>query len=133
MVLFVVSRMRFSTRRAADARSLRRILDGHNEHRKLSAVERGLFVDRAEFGNRFFKSGEHVAAELLMGDLASLEAETDPDLVAFLKEFDRAVRLGLEIVGVDPAGKLDLLDLDGLLLLLGFLLGAIRTRSRFLS
>ena len=56
--------------------------------------------------------------------LASAEPERHLDAVASCKKLSRIVDLGGKVIGVDIGRKSDLLDLDGVLLLLGILLPA---------
>ena len=56
-----------------------------------------------------------------MAHFTALEAHYDANLVALLQKSLRAACLGLEVVRVDTAGKLNLLELNDLLLLASFL------------
>src|SRR5882672_15697 len=62
---------------------------------------------------------EDVASQVAVRHLASLEAQTGLDLVAFVEEADGVVLLGLEIVLVHVDAELDLFERDVLLRLLG--------------
>ena len=95
------------------------------EHGKLSALKGRLLVDASKFGASFGELREHIASELLVSYLTSLKAEAYSDLVSVGEEFLRTVCLGLKVVCLDPAGKLDLFDLYCLLLHLRFLLSLV--------
>ena len=60
---------------------------------------------------------DDVVAELAMGHLAAAKAKAGLDFVAFVKEADSLVLLGLVVVLVDGNGELDLLDDDDFLAL----------------
>ena len=66
-----------------------------------------------------------------MRHFATLEADDDLDFVAALEESARMVDAGLEVVCINPAGKLDFLDLDDLLLLLCFFLTLVALKAVF--
>ena len=64
-----------------------------------------------------------------MTHLAALEFHNDADLVALTDEAVGMLDLGLEVVRVDTAGELNLLDLDNGLLLLCFLLSLVALKA----
>src|SRR5690606_16425881 len=88
-------------------------------HHHLTAFELRLGFD---LGNRLdflADAVQELHAKFHMRHLASAEAERKLDLVAFLEETAHGLHLHLIVMGVDVGTHLDLLDLDGLLLLAG--------------
>ena len=55
-----------------------------DEHRQLLTVENRLLVNGPDLGYRLLKTLEHLTSQLLMGDLAPLEAEAHSHLVPIL-------------------------------------------------
>src|SRR5579864_9544583 len=64
-----------------------------------------------------FDAHQHIHAELLVRQFAAAEAHRHFDLVAFIDEALHRAHLDVVIVIVDAGAKLDLFDLDHLLLL----------------
>ncbi len=64
-----------------------------------------------------------------MAHLTTAESENDLDLVSVLEKTDGVVYFCLEIVSVDAAGQLHLLDLDDVLLLFRFLLPLVLLKA----
>ena len=58
--------------------------------------------------------------KILMGHFAATKAKRHLDLVAFFEEAAHGLHFGVVVMVVDAGAKLDLLDLDDLLLLAGF-------------
>ena len=56
-----------------------------------------------------------------MRHFTAAETYGDFNPVAIVQELDSAFDLGIEVVGIDAGGHADLLDLDNLLVFLGFL------------
>ena len=59
----------------------------------------------------------HLGTDLGMGDLTAAETDGDLDLVAVLQELDGILGLDGDVIFRDRCGKLDFLDLDGVLVL----------------
>ena len=57
-----------------------------------------------------------------MGHFAATEPDSHLDTVAFLQELLRVLQLHIEVIGIDVGRHTDLLDLDHMLVLAGFLL-----------
>ena len=56
-----------------------------------------------------------------MGDLASAEEQTDPNLMTLTEELASPIQLNVEVVSADLEPQSDLFDLDQLLVLLALL------------
>ena len=89
-------------------------------HHHLTAFHRRLGFDLRYGAGLDLHAFEQTEAEILMGHFATAKAERHLDLVAFLEEAAHGLHLGVVVVIVDAGAKLDLLDLDDLLLLAGF-------------
>ena len=96
-------------------------LDGRDDHAQKSAVENRLLFNRSQFGASLLKSLDDLATDVHVAHFASLELHHHAHLVSCGQEAVCMLDLGFEIVRVDAAGKLDLLELDDLLLFLCFL------------
>ena len=96
--------------------------NGVDYHSHESAFEVGGLIDSTRFLDSLAETLKDLLADFLMAHLTSAEAQYDLDLIAFTEETHRVLDLGLEVVGLDTAGKLYLLDLDNILLFLCFLL-----------
>ena len=96
-------------------------LDGVYYHGHQSALKIGSLIDRSRILDSLTEALKDLLTDLLMAHLTSAEAQYDLNLIAFTEETHRVLDLGLEVVGLDTAGKLYLLDLDNVLLLLCFL------------
>lgn len=92
-----------------------------DDHAHDPAVKHGRFVNATDLTAAVLKLLHDLLTDTDVTHLTSLKAHNDSDLIARLKEFLSVTSLGLEIVSVDPAGELYLLELDGLLFFLGFL------------
>ena len=66
-----------------------------------------------------------------LNSITSLELDNNLDLVSAGKETASVVDLGLEVVGINGAGKSDLLDVHDLLLLFRFLFLFIALKTEF--
>lgn len=108
--------------RKPHARQVYLFLDGVNYHGHQSALEIGSLIDGSRLFDSLTEALEDLFTDILMAHLTSAEAQYDLDLIAFTEETHRVLDLGLEVVGLDTAGKLYLLDLDNILLFLCFLL-----------
>ena len=97
-------------------------LDGVDYHGHKSALEIGSLIDGSRLANSLTEALKDLFTDLLVAHLTSAEAQYDLNLIAFTEETHRVLDLGFEVVGLDTAGKLYLLDLDNILLLLCFLL-----------
>jgi len=95
--------------------------EGHEEHHKLTALQGGLLIQGGYLGTGLCELHHYLASEILMGHFSSLEAESYSYLVTLAEEFDGTVCHSVEVVLVDTAGKVNLLDNDSLLLLHLFL------------
>ena len=96
--------------------------NGVDYHSHESAFEIGSLIDCARLFNSLAESLKDFLADFLMAHLTSAEAQYDLNLIAFAEETQRMLDFGFEVMSVDTAGKLYLLDLDDILLFLCFLL-----------
>lgn len=97
------------------------LFDGVYYHGHESALEIGCLIDSTCLAYSLAESLKDLLADLLMAHLSSAETQYDLNLIAFAEETQRMLDLCFEIVCLDTAGKLYLLDLDNILLLLCFL------------
>lgn len=93
------------------------IFDRSQIKRDLSSFHSGLLVHGTVFRAGLDEPFYHLVTTVLMSHLTSLEPEADTHFVSFGKELLRTADLGIEVVSLDPAGQLHLLDFHGLLLL----------------
>ena len=96
--------------------------NGVDYHSHESAFEVGGLIDSTRFLDSLAETLKDLLADFLMAHLTSAEAQYDLDLIAFAEETKRVLDFGFEVMRVDTAGKLYLLDLDDILLFLCFLL-----------
>ena len=96
--------------------------DGVYYHGHKLALEIRRLIDGSRFAYSLAETLKDLFTDLLMAHLTSAETQYDLDLIAFTEETHCMLDLGLEVVGLDTAGKLYLLDLDDILLFLCFLL-----------
>src|SRR6056297_2889114 len=101
-------------------RGLRSFGARSDDHDHLAAFHLGHVLDLAHPLDVARDTLEQVAPEILVRHLAPAKAQRDLDLVAALEEFQHVAHLDVVIMGVGPGAELDLLDLDGLLLLARF-------------
>ncbi len=87
----------------------------------LSSFKCRLLIYRSVFGAGFDKTLNHFVTTVLMGHFTSFETQTNSYLVSFAEELDGTAHLCVKVVSFDPAGKLNLFDFNGLLLLSVFL------------
>ena len=85
------------------------------------SVEGCLLIGCAEFRACLFESLHCFASESDMGNFSTLESHCNSDLVTVLKETLCVLDLGFKVVYVDAVRKADLLNLNHLLALAGFL------------
>ena len=97
-------------------------LYGGDHNAEQLTVEYGLLVCRTKVRYVRNKSVDHVLTQLLVAHLTAVEHQNDLDLIALAEETQRMLDFGFEVMCVDTAGKLYLLDLDNILLFLCFLL-----------
>src|SRR5579863_1617568 len=88
-----------------------------HHHGHLAAFHARMLLDFRDWIEIAFDAHQHIHAELLVRKLAAAEAHRDLHLVAFVDEVSHAAHLDVVIVIVDAGAKLDLFDLDHLLLL----------------
>ncbi len=86
------------------------------------ALEIGSLIDGSRLAYSFTETLKDLLTDLLVAHLTSAETQYDLDLIAFTEETHCMLDLGFEVVVLDTAGKLYLLDLDDILLFLCFLL-----------
>ena len=103
--------------------------EGADDHAHEAAVQNRLLVAGTDVLNVLEELLENVAADGHVAHLTSAELHDHADLVTRGQELLGLVHLGLIVVGVDAAGQLDLLELHGLLLLLGFLLSLLLLKA----
>ena len=96
--------------------------DGVYYHGHKLALEIRRLIDGSRFAYSLAETLKDLFTDLLMAHLTSAETQYNLDLIAFTEETHCMLDLGLEVVGLDTAGKLYLLDLDDILLFLCFLL-----------
>ena len=97
-------------------------LYGVNYHGHESALKIRCLIDGSRFLDSLAEALKDLLTDLLMAHLTSAEAQYDLDLIALAEETQRVLDLCFEIMCVDTAGKLYLLDFDNVLLFLCFLL-----------
>ncbi len=95
--------------------------DGVYYHGHKLAFEIGSLIYGSRLADSLTEALKDLFTDLLMAHLTSAETQYDLNLIAFTEETHRVLDLGLEVVGLDTAGKLYLLDLDNILLFLCFL------------
>src|SRR5262245_42288855 len=89
-------------------------------HHHLATFEAWFLLDLSEFGGVILDAIEELVAKLLVRHLAPAESQGHFHLIAIFKKALHRAHLHVVIVVVDHRPKLDLLDLDYLLLLAGF-------------
>ena len=99
-----------------------RHLHGTEQDVRIAAFHARGAVHQAVAGEVFGEAEEKFAAEIGMGDLAAAELDDGFDAVAFLEETDGVVFLEVVVVVVGVRAEFEFLDLDHVLLLLGFVL-----------
>src|SRR5215469_15117217 len=104
---------------AAGTRPVARLF-GRHHHRHLPAFSARRLLDLGDLIEPVLDAHQHDHAELLVRHLATAETHDDFHLVAFLDEFEHLTHLDVVVVVVDARPKLDLLDVDDLLLFLRF-------------
>lgn len=107
------------------------LLDRSYKHNHVSAFKNRSFFRCAKIGASLRELSEKILTNVLMGHLASSELYHYTYSVSVGEEAARMINLGIEVVGVDEAGELNLLDLDRLLLLLGFFFFLISLEAVF--
>ena len=107
------------------------LFDRGYDHRHQFSVKHGGFIDGSVFGDGIPELIQNIFAELLMAHFTTAEAQYYLDLVAVSQKSDGVLHLGLEIVGLDTAGKLDFLDLDHVLFFLCFFFSLLLLETVF--
>ncbi len=92
-----------------------------HEHLHAAPFQLGGLIHHRYLGQYLGKPLFHLEAQVGMGHLAPAEPDGYLELVAGLYKLGRLADLGVEVVRVDVQRKPDLLDVDDLLILLGFL------------
>ena len=90
---------------------------GAEHHGHVTTVQQGSLVDGDDVSAACGETLQQLLAYLGVSHLTPKEAYDYLNFVALLQEFDAVLQLGVEVVGVDPATELDLLELNGRLLL----------------
>ena len=96
-------------------------LNRNHDHRHDASFDGRLLVNVAGLSASLDELLHNVVTDLLVSHLTSLITKNDANLITGVEKTNSVVCLGVEVVNVDAAGELNLLDLDGLLLLLSFL------------
>ena len=107
------------------------LFDRGYDHRHQFAVKHGGFIDGSVFGDGIPELIQNILTELLMAHFTTAEAQYYLDLIAVPQKSDGVLHLGLEIVGLDTAGKLNFLDLDHVLFLLCFFFSLLLLETVF--
>src|SRR5262245_66239712 len=98
----------------------RALLLGRKHHHHLPALEARELLDHAYRVEVLLHPLQQALAELLVRHLAAAETQRHLGLVAILEELDQLPKLDLIVTLVGSGPELDFLDLDLLLLELGF-------------
>ena len=93
---------------------------GYKQNRHESAFRDRALFRCANLGASGNEAIDYLETDLGMRHFTSLETNDGLDLIAAHKELLRVIDTRFKVVGVDTAGKLNLLELYHLLLLLGF-------------
>ena len=101
------------------------LFDRSEEHNRLASFKLRLFIHIAVFSACGDETIQNLLTEALVSHLAASELQTDANLVAILQKADSTIDLGIKIVSIDTAGKLNFLDLNSRLLLFRFLVTLI--------
>lgn len=104
-------------------------LDGRDNHTQKPSVLHRRFINRAAVCAGSLKSAQHLAPDFGMAHFATLELHHDPNLVPVSEKALRVSDLGLEVVRIDPAGKLNFLQFHRRLLLPRFLFALVALES----
>lgn len=107
------------------------LLDRSDKHNHVSAFKNRSFFRCAKVGARLRELSEKILTDVLVRHLASSELYHYTYSVSIGEEAARMINLCVEVVGVNEAGELYLLDLDGLLLLLGFFFSFVSVKAVF--
>ena len=91
------------------------------EHGQITTLQNRLFVDVTAFAECSGKTLKQGSTDILVCHLTALELNHYLHFVAVREEAACLINLGVEIVGIDFAGQLDLFGVDLLLLLFVFL------------
>ena len=97
-------------------------LYGGDDHAHQSSVKHGSLINGSDLTAALAEFGHYLLTYADVAHLSSLKSHYDPDLISALQKLYGVAELGVKIVSIDTTGKLDLLELDDLLLFLGFLL-----------
>jgi len=119
VLLFVISRVELLC------------FDRGNNHAHESTVQNRLLVDASELCAGSLELVKHLSSDIHVAHFAPLELHHHANLVSVGKKTQCVLYLGFKIVRVDAAGKLNFLELNGLLLLLGFLFALIAFKAEF--
>ncbi len=103
------------------ARQVDLFFNGVYYHGHELALEIGSLIYGSRLAYSLAEALKDLLTDLLMAHLTSAETQYDLNLIAFTEETHCMLDLGLEVVVLDTAGKLYLLDLDDILLFLCFL------------
>ena len=90
---------------------------GSHEHEHLATLELSGTFDLSRVAARFGKPLHQIVAVLGMTHLTAAEADRNLDLITVRKELQGVLQFGVKVVSVDIQRELDLLDLDGMLVL----------------
>jgi len=99
-----------------------RTLYGHEEHHKLTTLESRLLIESGYLRAYLCKLHHYLFTEILVSHFSTLKTKCYANLVTFIQELDGTACHGVEVVLIDTAGEMNLLDNDSLLLLLLLLL-----------
>ena len=106
-------------------------LSGRKHNRKETTFLNRCLVVRSDISARLDKAIDHAAPHIKMRHLAPFEADHGLDLVATLQELACLVDAGFEVMSIDTAGKLNLFDLNDLLVASCFLFLFVALKAVF--
>ena len=107
------------------------LLNGGDDHRHGTTFHNRGFVNASNLADIFAEAFKELSAHFLVCHLTTLEDDKHFDLVSALQKAFGVVGFGVEVVGVDVAGKLNFLDVDFGLIFLGFLFSLLAVKTEF--
>ena len=87
----------------------------------MTSIQFRSFVDVCDFGAIAAELDQKIMTDGGMSHFTAAETNRDLDAVSILQELQSALDLGIEVIGVDIGRHSDFLDLNDVLILLGFL------------
>ena len=106
-------------------------LERRDHHAHDTTVQNGVLIHVAHFTANVAESLHDLLTDGNVAHFTSLESHHHSHLITALQKLHGMARLGIEIVGIDPTGQLNFLQLNDLLLLLCFLFLFVSLKAIF--